>query len=102
MMMEQSFGPLVGIQTVDSPGEASKIINSQKYALESFIFTNNNDSISQLSQSLDVGTVTFNDVPLYFDNYLPVSGRKRNAKMLKSSKHVFKKYSRFKSINIHH
>ena len=102
MMMEQSFGPLVGIQTVDSPGEAAKIINSQKYALESYVFTSQDETISQLSKSLEVGTVTFNDVPLYYDDVLPVSGRRRNAKMLKSSKHVFKKYARYKSLNIHH
>lgn len=47
--MEQTFGPIVGIQRVDSPGEAAKIINTQRYGLESYVFTNENDTIEQLS-----------------------------------------------------
>lgn len=39
IQMNQTFGPLVGIQAVDSPGEAARIINSQRYSLESYLFS---------------------------------------------------------------
>ena len=102
-MADQCFGPIVGIQTVDSPGEASKIMNSNMYGQEAYIFTNDKTTIDQLSHSLNVGTVHVNDVPLVYDDYLPVTGRNRNSKMLKgSSSHIFRKYSNIKSLNIHY
>ena len=42
---DQCFGPIVGIQTVDSPGEASKIMNSNMYGQEAYIFTNDKTTI---------------------------------------------------------
>ena len=73
--MSQTFGPAVGIQAVDSPGEATKIINSMNYGLESIVFTHNKSTIEHLTSSLDVGTVHFNDVPLVNNDLLPVTGR---------------------------
>jgi succinate-semialdehyde dehydrogenase/glutarate-semialdehyde dehydrogenase len=103
IMMEQTFGPIVGISAVDSPGEAAKVMNSQKFGLESYIFSSDNTTITQLCKSLNVGTVHVNDLPLLYDDFLPVSGRKINSKMLKgSSKHIFRKYSNFKAVNIHY
>ena len=88
--MKQTFGPVVGIQPVDSPGEAAKIINSQRYSLESYLFSTDPMTIDQLGVSLNVGTVHVNDVPLFCDDYLPVTGRNRNCKSMKgSSKYVF-------------
>ena len=86
---------------MDSPGEAAKIINSVKYGLESFVFTKDRATIDHLSGSLQVGLVHFNDVPLFPEELLPISGRKRSGKVLKgSSRHVFRKYAKFKSLNI--
>ena len=66
--MNQTFGPVVGIQAVDSPGEAAKIINSQRYNLESYLFSEDPFTIEQITRSLNVGTVHVNDVPLICDD----------------------------------
>lgn len=98
--MLQNFGPIVGIQSVDSTSEVTKIINSSQYGLESMIFTRNENHVSEFANSLEVGTVNFNLSPLVNDDLLPVSGRNRCRKVLKGSKHVFRKYSKFKALNI--
>jgi len=101
--MSQTFGPLVGIQAVDSPGEAARIINSHRYGLESYVFSVNEQTISQLCQSLDVGTVHVNDVPLVDNDRLPVTGRGRSSKVFKGcSRHVLRRYCNIKSLNVVH
>ena len=101
LQIEQSFGPIVGLQSVSGVDEATKVLNSSKYGLESFIFTQNEAQMNEFTNSLNVGTVNFNHAPLVYDDYLPVSGRKRSAKMLKGGRHIFTKYSNYKSVIKH-
>ena len=71
------------------------------YGLESIIFTNDNRTIEHLSESINVGTVHFNDVPLVNNDLLPVTGRQRSSMVFKGcSRHVLRKYTNFKSISI--
>jgi len=48
--MEQIFGPVVGIQSVDSFEEATKIINSSKYGLESMVFSKDDKCIDFMAR----------------------------------------------------
>ena len=64
------------------------------------IFTRNEKHVDEFAHDLEVGTVNFNLAPLVNDDLLPVSGRNRCRKVLKGSKHVFRKYSKFKALHI--
>ena len=98
--MEQVFGPIVGIQSVREVKEVEKLINQSKYCLRSSVYSRDQTTIDYLERELNVGTVCFNQVPLFPEPTLPVSGRYRNAKLLQGSKHCFKAFANLKSVNL--
>ena len=98
--IDQIFAPVVGIQRVSNMEEALKTINQNQYGLEANIFTRDEKTIDFMSNHLRVGTVNFNDADPFEDMELPTSGRSRCSKVFKGSKHIFRKFSKFKSINL--
>lgn len=98
--IQQKHGPIVGVQAVDSPGEAAKIINSCRYGMASYVFTDNESTMNQHSRSLKVGTIHFNDVPIMGSCSLPQTGRGRSSHVFKgANKHVLRSYCNIKSFN---
>ena len=60
VMMEESFGPVVGIMKVRDDAEAIKLMNDSPYGLTASIWTEDYDTAAALGQQIDTGTVFMN------------------------------------------
>ena len=75
IMTEESFGPVVGIQKVDSDKEAIKLMNDSDYGLTAAIFTEDIKRGIELGRQLETGTFFINRCD-YLDPELAWTGIK--------------------------
>ena len=60
VMMEESFGPVVGIMKVSSDAEAIALMNDSPYGLTASIWTQNPDIAAEIGAQIETGTVFMN------------------------------------------
>jgi acyl-CoA reductase-like NAD-dependent aldehyde dehydrogenase len=60
VMMEESFGPVVGIMKVKDDAEALKLMNDSPYGLTASVWTEDYATASALGQQIETGTVFMN------------------------------------------
>ena len=60
VMMEESFGPVVGIMKVKDDTEALRLMNDSPYGLTASIWTTDYDVAATLGQQIETGTVFMN------------------------------------------
>jgi acyl-CoA reductase-like NAD-dependent aldehyde dehydrogenase len=60
VMMEESFGPVVGIMAVKDDAEAIALMNDCRYGLTASIWTADTDAAAQIGARLETGTVFMN------------------------------------------
>jgi acyl-CoA reductase-like NAD-dependent aldehyde dehydrogenase len=60
VMMEESFGPIVGIMKVGSDGEAVRLMNDSPYGLTASIWTKDAEAAERIGDSVGTGTVFMN------------------------------------------
>ncbi len=60
VMMEESFGPVVGIMKVSGDDEAIKLMNDSPYGLTASIWTADADAAAQIGAQIETGTVFMN------------------------------------------
>jgi acyl-CoA reductase-like NAD-dependent aldehyde dehydrogenase len=60
VMMEESFGPVVGIMKVKSDAEAIALMNDSPYGLTASVWTQDYDVAAHLGQQIETGTVFMN------------------------------------------
>ncbi len=60
VMMEESFGPVVGIMKVKGDAEALKLMNDSPYGLTASVWTGDYDTAARLGQQIETGTVFMN------------------------------------------
>lgn len=60
VMMEESFGPVVGIMKVKDDAEALKLMNDSPYGLTASIWTEDYDTAAALGAEVETGTVFMN------------------------------------------
>ena len=60
VMMEESFGPVVGIMKVKDDAEALHLMNDSPYGLTASIWTNDYDTAAALGAQVETGTVFMN------------------------------------------
>ncbi|CAM5769054.1 aldehyde dehydrogenase [Labrys miyagiensis] len=60
VMMEESFGPVVGIMKVKSDEEAIKLMNDLPYGLTAAIWTQDLDAAERIGGEIETGTVFMN------------------------------------------
>ncbi|MCF8465741.1 MAG: aldehyde dehydrogenase family protein [Flavobacteriales bacterium] len=74
VMMDESFGPIIGIQKVKSDEEAVKLMLDTPYGLTSAVYTQDETRAIELMQQLNSGTVYWNCCDRVSPN-IPWSGR---------------------------
>jgi acyl-CoA reductase-like NAD-dependent aldehyde dehydrogenase len=74
VMMDESFGPIIGIQKVTGDAEAIELMLDTPYGLTSAIYTQDEDRALELMQQLNSGTVYWNCCDRVSPN-IPWSGR---------------------------
>jgi acyl-CoA reductase-like NAD-dependent aldehyde dehydrogenase len=60
VMMEESFGPVVGIMKVSGDEEAIRLMNDSPYGLTASIWTNDYDVAAEIGARIETGTVFMN------------------------------------------
>ena len=60
VMMEESFGPVVGIMPVKDDAEAIRLMNDSPYGLTASIWTNDYDTAATIGAQIATGTVFMN------------------------------------------
>ena len=75
VMMEESFGPVVGIMKVSDDEEAVQLMNDSPYGLTAAIWTEDADAAQKIGQEIETGTVFMNRCD-YLDPALTWTGVK--------------------------
>jgi acyl-CoA reductase-like NAD-dependent aldehyde dehydrogenase len=60
VMMEESFGPVVGIMKVSSDEEAIRLMNDSPYGLTASIWTQDYDTAAAIGAQIETGTIFMN------------------------------------------
>ncbi len=99
VMTEESFGPVVGIQKVESDEEAVALMNDSEYGLTGAIFTRDYDRGIELGEQLEVGTFFINRCD-YLDPELAWVGVKNSGRGCTLSVIGYEQLTRPKSFHI--
>jgi acyl-CoA reductase-like NAD-dependent aldehyde dehydrogenase len=96
LMMEESFGPVLGIMRVKSDEEALGLMNDSPYGLTAALFTSSHDRAVRLTPQIETGTVFMNRCD-YLDPELAWTGVKDTGFGVSLSQFGFGSYYRLKS-----
>ncbi|KAF9505975.1 hypothetical protein BS47DRAFT_1305884 [Hydnum rufescens UP504] len=99
VMMEETFGPVVGIMKVKSDEDAIKLMNDSPYGLTASIWTSSEADFLSLIDSLETGTVYQNRCD-YLDPALAWTGVKHSGRGVSLSIYGYDQLTRAKSVNI--
>jgi acyl-CoA reductase-like NAD-dependent aldehyde dehydrogenase len=75
LMMEETFGPLIGVMKVSDDSEAIRLMNDTEYGLTAAVFSSNTERAKKILSSVEAGTAYVNCCDRV-SPYLPWSGRK--------------------------
>ncbi|KAH8997579.1 succinate semialdehyde dehydrogenase [Lactarius akahatsu] len=105
VMMEETFGPIVGIQKVSGDEEATRLMNDSPYGLTASIWTNaekdpeSQNAFLRLVDELHTGTVFLNRCD-YLDPALAWVGVKDSGRGISLSKFGYDQLTRAKSVHM--
>ncbi|WWC58132.1 uncharacterized protein I303_100667 [Kwoniella dejecticola CBS 10117] len=102
IMIDETFGPVVGVMKVDSDEEAIKHMNDSPYGLTASVWTDatkSKQAFEFIVEKLDTGTVYLNNAD-NLDPALAWSGWKDSGRGISLSKFGFDAFTHTKSVNI--
>ncbi len=99
VMVEESFGPVVGIMKVSSDEEAIKLMNDSDYGLTASIWTKDIAAAKSIGQKVETGTVYANRCD-YLDPALAWTGVKETGRGATLSKIGYEMLTRPKSFHL--
>ncbi|MEI8238504.1 MAG: aldehyde dehydrogenase family protein [Actinomycetota bacterium] len=99
VMVEESFGAVVGIQSVDSDEQAIELMNDSPYGLTASIWTSDAEAAERIGQQLETGTVFMNRAD-YLDPALAWTGVKDTGKGVTLSALGYEHLTRAKSFHL--
>lgn len=99
VMMEETFGPVVGIMKVRGDDEAVQLMNDSPYGLTASIWTRDLDEAERLGARIDTGTVFMNRCD-YLDPALAWTGVKETGRGATLSKIGYESLTRPKSYHL--
>ncbi|KAF8908450.1 NAD-aldehyde dehydrogenase [Mucidula mucida] len=105
VMMEESFGPIVGIQKVASDEEAIKLMNDSPYGLTASVWTNaavnpdSEEAFLKFVDEIEAGTVFLNRCD-FLDPALAWTGVKDSGRGVSLSKFGYDQLTRAKSVHM--
>ncbi|MEQ1866628.1 MAG: aldehyde dehydrogenase family protein [Micropepsaceae bacterium] len=101
VMMEESFGPVVGIMKVKSDDEAIRLMNDSPYGLTAGIWTSDLAAAERIGDQVETGTVFMNRCD-YLDPALAWTGVKDTGRGASLSPIGFEMLTRPKSYHLRH
>ncbi|MBI2687055.1 MAG: aldehyde dehydrogenase family protein [Acidobacteria bacterium] len=99
VMMEETFGPVVGIMPVDSDGEAIRLMNDSPYGLTAGVWTADEAAALRIGAELETGTCFMNRCD-YLDPALAWTGVKDTGRGCSLSVLGFDQLTRPKSFHL--
>ncbi len=99
VMTEESFGPVVGIQSVESDAQAIELMNDSEFGLTAAIFSQDEQTAAQLGEQVQTGTVFVNRCD-YLDPELAWTGVKNSGRGCTLSQLGFASLTRPKSFHV--
>lgn len=99
IMMEETFGPVVGIISVKNDEEAIRLMNDSKYGLTASIWTKDIEAAIRLGDQIETGTFFMNRCD-YLDPELAWTGVKNSGKGATLSKLGYDALTRPKSFHL--
>jgi acyl-CoA reductase-like NAD-dependent aldehyde dehydrogenase len=99
VMSEESFGPVVGIMSVNSDDEAISLMNDSRYGLTASLWTHDLDAATALGDQLQTGTVFMNRCD-YLDPQLAWVGVKDSGRGCTLSSIGYESLTRPKSFHL--
>ena len=99
LMVEESFGPIVGVQKVKDDDEAVRLMNDSPYGLTAAIWTRDQERAFRVGAQIETGTFFMNRCD-YLDPLLPWTGVKDTGKGMSLSKYGFLSLTRRKSFHL--
>ena len=99
VMVDESFGPVVGIMKVSSDEEAIELMNDSKFGLTASIWTRDVDATETLGNQLETGTVFMNRCD-YLDPSLAWTGVKDTGRGVTLSTFGYDALTRAKSFHL--
>jgi len=99
VMIEESFGPVVGIMKVKNDEQALQLMNDSPYGLTASIWTENEDEAVSIGDKVNTGTWFMNRCD-YLDPYLAWVGVKDSGRGCTLSKVGFEHLTRPKSFHL--
>lgn len=97
VIQEETFGPVVGIMTVDSLIQAVELANDSIYGLAAYVFTGDSGRGLQVARGLRVGSVWVNGVKQAYPQ-LPFGGYKSSGIGREKSRFGLDEYLELKAI----
>jgi acyl-CoA reductase-like NAD-dependent aldehyde dehydrogenase len=99
VMMEETFGPVVGIMKVRDDEEAIRLMNDSRYGLTASIWTKDMDAAERIGSKVETGTVYMNRCD-YLDPALAWTGIKDTGRGAALSKIGYEMLTRPKSFHL--
>jgi acyl-CoA reductase-like NAD-dependent aldehyde dehydrogenase len=99
VMVEESFGPVVGIQPVKDDAEAIRLMNDSRYGLTASIWTADADAALKIGDQVETGTWFMNRCD-YLDPALAWTGVKDSGRGCTLSKLGLETFTRPKSFHL--
>lgn len=99
IMTQESFGPVVGIQSVESDEEALQLMNDSEYGLTASIWTKDKNKALELAENLETGTCFMNRCD-YLDPALAWVGVKNSGRGCTLSSMGYEQLTRPKSFHL--
>jgi len=99
VMMEESFGPVVGIMRVESDEEAVSLMNDSCFGLTASIWSADVERATELGEKIETGTVFLNRCD-YLDPALAWTGVKNSGRGVTLSRLGYEVLTRPKSFHL--
>lgn len=99
LMVEESFGPIVGVARVADDEEAIRLMNDSPYGLTASIWTRDQERAFRVGAQVETGTFFMNRCD-YLDPALPWTGVKDTGKGMSLSRFGFLSLTRRKSFHL--
>ncbi len=99
VMMEETFGPVVGIMKVKDDAEAIRLMNDSPYGLTASIWTRDMDAAERIGAEIETGTVYMNRAD-YLDPGLAWTGVKDTGRGATLSRVGYESLTRPKSFHL--
>jgi acyl-CoA reductase-like NAD-dependent aldehyde dehydrogenase len=99
VMVDETFGPVVGVMKVKDSEEAVKLANETRYGLSASVFGGDTARAEKIAEQLEVGACNINDALVnYFHMEVPMGGWKDSGIGWRHGPTGIRKYCRTESI----